>query len=55
VVARLQVDQGVTKPAGDAPNLSTMTVKALKALASERGLGGGSKLKRAELIALLGQ
>jgi hypothetical protein len=32
-----------------------MTVKALKALASERGLGGGSKLKRAELIALLGQ
>ena len=36
-----------------APSLSDQTVEALKQMASERGLSGYSKLKKAELITLL--
>ena len=40
-------------PEPEEPNLSDFTVDQLKAMASERGLSGYSKLKKAELITLL--
>jgi len=41
------------EPEPEEPNLSDFTVDQLKAMASERGLSGYSKLKKAELITLL--
>ena len=41
------------EPESEEPSLSDFTVDQLKAMASERGLSGYSKLKKAELITLL--